>query len=56
MSENRFDKLTKELGTVKSRRSFMKTLAGGTAAAALAAVGLAAVDIEEADAAGCRSR
>ena len=56
MSENRFDTLTKELGTVKSRRSFMKTLAGGGLATALAAVGIAAVDVEEADAAGCRSR
>ncbi len=54
MGENRFDKLTKELGTTKSRRGFMKTLAGGSLAAALAAVGIAAVDVEEADAASCR--
>jgi hypothetical protein len=56
VSENRFDQLTKDLGTGRSRRSVLKTLAGGAAAAALAAVGLTAVGVDDVNAEGCRSR
>jgi hypothetical protein len=56
MDSSRFDGLTKAFAEGRSRRDVIKKLAGGGLAAALAVVGLAAVDVEEADAAGCRSR